>query len=437
MKYLSICSGIEAASVAWHPLGWEPLGFSEIMPFPNALLEQRWPAVPNFGNMLHHGQWTNSIRPRLIVAGTPCQAFSVAGFRRGLDDPRGNLTLGFLGIVEQYRPEWVLWENVPGILYESTGAFGSFLGGLGKLGYGFAYRILDAQYFGVPQRRRRVFVVANLRDWRRAAAVLFEFESMRGDSPPSRGTGQGVAGTLGGSTQSGGFRTTDLDNNGAFIPERSNPLTHRMDKGANTTLDEGQTLIAHPLRAQHCPSHRDDSDTYIAEPVAFDSKGDGVGAGPTAPTLRAMTADGGRMNGGGQLAIAFDTTQLTNPENRSNPQPGAPCHSLAESAKPPALAFSNCGGETNLGLSEEHTPPVTGSNRNPGSVIHDWRVRRLTPIECERLQGFPDGYTQIEWRGKPWHKCPDGHRYKALGNSMAVPVMQWLGRRVELIDSIS
>jgi len=193
MKYISICSGIEAASVAWHSLGWKPLAFSEIEPFPCAVLAHHWPHVPNLGDMTKYENWTTDIRPDLIVGGTPCQAFSVAGLRKGLADPRGNLTLTFLAILARHRPQWVVWENVPGVLSENTGAFGAFLGGLGELGYGFAYRVLDAQYFGVAQRRKRVFVVGYLGDWRPAAAVLFERESLSGDSPPSRSARKGTA----------------------------------------------------------------------------------------------------------------------------------------------------------------------------------------------------------------------------------------------------
>ena len=157
-SFLSVCSGIEAASVAWEPLGWKPCAFAEIEKFPSAVLAHHWPETPNLGDMTKHHEWPNTLRPNLIAGGTPCQAFSVAGLRQGLADPRGNLTLTFLSILEQYRPTWVVWENVPGVLSDKTGAFGAFLGGLGELGYGFAYRVLDAQFFGVAQRRRRVFV---------------------------------------------------------------------------------------------------------------------------------------------------------------------------------------------------------------------------------------------------------------------------------------
>ncbi|MEO0781936.1 MAG: DNA (cytosine-5-)-methyltransferase [Pseudomonadota bacterium] len=246
MIYGSVCSSIEAATMAWHSLGWEPEFFSEIDRFPSAVLAHHYPNVPNLGDMTNFKEWKIDRPIYLLVGGTPCQSFSVAGLRKGLDDPRGNLMLTYLALTRHFNPRWIVWENVPGVLSSNEGRdFGAFLTGLGKLGYGFAYRVLDAQYvrtrffpWAVPQRRRRVFVVGYLGDWRRAAAVLFEPESLR----------------------------------------------------------------------------------------------------------------------------------------------------------------------------------------------------RLTPRECERLQGFPDDFTLIPYRGKPADKCPDGPRYKALGNSMAVNVMHWIGERIEWIE---
>ena len=211
MKYLSVCSGIEAASVAWHPLGWTPVAFAEIEKFPSAVLAHRYPSVPNLGDMTKFKDWPDAAID-VLVGGTPCQSFSVAGLRQGLADPRGNLCLTFLAIADKYRPEWLLWENVPGVLSSDGGRdFGAFLGGLGQLGYGWSYRVLDAQYvrvdgFGraVPQRRRRVFVVGNLRDWRRSAAVLFERESLHGNTAPRRETGQGTSGYA--ESSIGGYR---------------------------------------------------------------------------------------------------------------------------------------------------------------------------------------------------------------------------------------
>jgi DNA (cytosine-5)-methyltransferase 1 len=190
MKYLSLFSGIEAASVAWEPLGWEPMAFAEIEPFPCAVLAERFPYVPNLGDVSKI-DWSAFVeehgRPDVLIGGSPCQSFSVAGLRKGMADPRGNLMLEYLRAVDETNPKWVIWENVPGVLSADGGrAFGTLLGALVEIGYGFAYRVLDAQFYGVAQRRRRVFVVGCLGDWRGAASVLFERESLRWDSPSSR-----------------------------------------------------------------------------------------------------------------------------------------------------------------------------------------------------------------------------------------------------------
>jgi DNA (cytosine-5)-methyltransferase 1 len=321
--------------VAWGALGWEAVGFSEIEAFPSAVLRHHYPAVPNLGDMTKYQEWEIE-RPDVLVGGTPCQSFSVAGLRKGLADPRGNLALVYCGILDRFRPKWFVWENVPGVLSSGGGRdFGSFLGAVAELGYGFAYRVLDAQFFGVPQRRRRVFVVGYLGDWRPAAAVLFERESLRRDTAPSREAGQKPAPTVG--TGAPFSRTGNGSEADALQPYAvANCLTARMHKGINSTLDEGQTPVV-----------------AIGLDEEQNARVDGFG------TLKA------RMDGGG----------------------------------------------------------FEGSVMTPAMV-----VRRLTPVECERLQGFPDGYTNIPWRGKP--ESPDGPRYKALGNSMAVPVMRWIGERI-------
>ena len=279
MRYLSVCSGIEAATVAWHPLGWKPAAFAEIEKFPSKVLAHHYPHVPNLGDMTNFKEWEiGSID--LLVGGTPCQSFSVAGLRKGLDDPRGNLMLTFLAIAKRFSPRWLVWENVPGVLSSNGGRdFGSFLGGLAHCGYGFGYRVLDAQYFGVAQRRRRVFVVGCLGDWRRAAAVLFERNSLSGNPAPVyarlRGRGKTLVGCL--STRTGAYDRQELD------------------------------------------------------------------------------------------ALIYDYEATT--------------------------------------------------------------VRVLMPLEQERLQGFPDNYTNIP-------NAADGPRYKALGNSMAVPVMRWIGKRIQMVEDI-
>jgi len=505
MHYLSVCSGIEAASQAWHQLGWTPVAFSEIEPFPSALLAHHYPHVPNRGDMTKFKEWPND-PVDLLVGGTPCQAFSVAGLRKGLADPRGNLALTFLGIADKYRPKWIVWENVPGVLSSNGGRdFGSFLGALVELGYGFAYRVLDAQFFGVPQRRRRVFVVACLGDWRRPAAVLFEPDCLHGNPPPSREARKAVA--------AGTLRGTD---GGSDVDHAS--AGHLIASGKQWPVDVAPTLNAsfgdkqgledqHALNGGDCSylpeislclnaggMGRQDYETETLIGGVFDvahaPRGEGVDA-----------SEDGTGRGTPLVPVCFDTTQITNAANYSNPKPGDPCHPLAAGAHPPAIAFDSrqdCVSSEHvfgsLGSSSPQAQAVAfalrgreegaqpeihgegdsvgalragsgGSSRDYVSVAYGVRtantssngwgvqtecthtldraspptvattsaVRRLTPTECERLQGFPDGYTQVPVRGKP---AADGPRYKALGNSMAVPVMRWIGERIRIVDAL-
>lgn len=453
MIFGSVCSGIEATSVAWSPLGWRAAWLSEIEPFPSAVLAQRHPTVPNLGDMTCFKEWPDAAID-LLVGGTPCQSFSVAGLRKGLADPRGNLMLTYLAIAERFAPRWLVWENVPGVLSSNGGRdFGTLLGGLAELGYGFAYRVLDAQYIrvesharAVPQRRRRVFVVGYFGDWRPPAAVLFERESLRGHSPPSRKAGQGVAPTLAARTRGGGGLGTDFDCDGGLIPGVARALTT-----SNQRIDaESETLlVAHTLRAK-----------------GFDASEDGTGRGtPLVPVVQpytlairgragehqlefrqdgtanaVLTPNGGRA-GIGVGAIAFDTTQITSRGNYSNPKPGDPCHPLAAGAHAPAIAFDyKASGQNGFGIgdvaSTMRSMGNASSNQNGGghqAVAYGAGVRRLTPRECERLQGFPDDYTAIEVKGKP---AADGPRYKALGNSMAIPPMRWIGERIQQVDDL-
>jgi DNA (cytosine-5)-methyltransferase 1 len=382
MNYISVCSGIEAATTAWHHLDWEPLAFSEIEPFPSAVLAHHWPDVPNLGDMTKHNEWTIRDTVDLLVGGTPCQSFSVAGLRKGLRDSRGGLMLTYLEIAQRFRPRWIVWENVPGVLSSNGGRdFGSFLGALVELGYGFAYRVLDAQWFGVPQRRRRVFVVGCLGDATSAAKVLFESESVRRDSPPSRKAREVAPTSPSRSTASGKFTFPCLMANAGSKLWLGNQeaLTGDFHILEPRTPEGGNPLpaIAYSIRLANTSSNG----WGIQEEVTHTLD---CTAGP---------------------AIAFDTTQATSPSNYSNPKPGDPCQPLAAGAHSPAVATQQA-------------------------------VRRLTPTECERLQGFPDDHTLIPWRNKPADQCPDGPRYKALGNSMAVPVMRWIGERIHKINTL-
>lgn len=459
MKFLSVCSGIEAASVAWNPLGWEAVAFSEIEPFPCAVLAHHYPNVPNLGDMTKYKDWPDYAID-LLCGGTPCQSFSVAGLRKGLDDPRGNLMLTFGAIAAKYRPQWLVWENVPGVLSSNGGRdFGAFLGMLGQLGYGFAYRVLDAQYFGVAQRRRRVFVVACLGDWRSAAAVLFERHSLQGHPAPSREAGQAVArgveiGTAGG-------RFTDL-NPTLDARAKDGPVRNQLE---GAVLQEVGTLcvstgqagaeIGAEIGADMAPTLNCNHEApYIAHTLrgeGFDASEDGTGRGtPLVPVigwdndLNASTeqmgtllkgGDGGRHEGV-MVPVAFDTTQITSAANRSNPQAGDPCHPLAAGAHAPSIAYttklhntqSNQAGK----VYEEYATSLDRSSPPP-ALLTAMQVRRLTPVECERLQGFPDGYTAIPWRKKPASECPDGPRYKALGNSWATTNARWIGERINAV----
>lgn len=460
MKYLSVCSGIEAATVAWHPLGWTPAAFSEIEPFPSSVLAHHYPSVPNLGDMTKFKDW-NHYDIDVLVGGTPCQSFSVAGLRKGLDDPRGNLMLTYLAIADRYQPEWLVWENVPGVLSSNGGKdFGTFLGGLAELGYGFAYRVLDAQHFGVPQRRRRVFVVGCLGDWRRAAAVLFERHSLQGHPAPRRQSGKGFThDTAPCLTSSGRGVERGGDTRG------QDPVIAVEAFGGNNTSGPIDVATARNACASASASGRMDfeSETFITHTLrgeGFDASEDGTGRGtPLVPVSYGIRTANTSSNGWGiqeeaihtldramgvavAQAIPFDTTQITSAANYSNPKPGDPCHPLAAQAHVPAIDFDcKASGQSGFGVGEiASTMRAMGhssSHQNGGghqSVMTGMQVRRLTPMECERLQGFPDFYTAVPHRGKP---AADGPRYKALGNSMAVPCMHWIGSRIQAVESIA
>ena len=421
MRYLSVCSGIEAASVAWHPLGWQPVGFAEIEKFPAAVLAHHFPAVPNLGDMTRYEEWPDEPID-LLVGGTPCQSFSVAGLRAGLADPRGNLMLTYGAIAAERRPRWLVWENVPGVLSSNRGQdFASFLSLLGQLGYGWAYRVLDAQYVrvdgfhrAVPQRRRRVFVVGYLGDWRRAAAVLFDRASLSGDSPPRREAGK-VAPTIPARSLGGGGLGTDFDCDGGLIEANSGNVGYCLTASAQQSLDaetETETLIAvaHALRGAGFDASEDGPGRGTPlVPMAFDCKGTEVqfATDGSHPPLRSMGHADSHQNAGGHAAVAYAIQERAVSENPDN--------------GPQGKGYADGVAYT---LEARHHVQAAAT---------PWAVRRLTPTECERLQGFPDGWTDIPWRGKPG--APDGPRYKALGNSMAVNVMRWIGRRIEMVDA--
>jgi len=381
MRYSTLCSGIESPTVAWAPIGWTPVWYSEIETFPCALLRHYYPQVPNLGDMTCiHDHETYKTQPvDIICAGTPCQSFSLAGLRGGMADPRGNLTLHFLRVLAERRPRWVVWENVPDIMsswtdveigkkgqIRQTNDFDTFLAGLRQVGYSVAWRILDAQYFGLAQRRERLFVVGYFGDdWRPPYAVLSDPSCLSGHPAPGRCAGQSVA-----ALTASGVGTCGADDNQARAGHLvvSPPVTSKWAKGVGGySGDETQNLVVGTLTG--CMNDKWGSNQWVDQAHYVIS--------PVADTL---TANWHKSGG------------------------------------------SCAGTRTGKGLI------------NP--VIYRHGIRRLTPLECERLQGFPDNYTRIPYRNKPSENCPAAPRYRAIGNAMPVPVMAWIGRRIDFVNKL-
>lgn len=539
MKYGSVCSGIEAATVAWAPLGWKAAWFAEIEKFPSAVLAARWPEVSNLGDMTKIAAAVRAGEveaPDILVGGTPCQAFSIAGLRNGLADARGQLTLSYVELadaIDDKRREAgeeeaiIVWENVPGVLSSKDNAFGCFLAGLAgedeaiepgdrpaagknnqfwrwskKAGqhiaawpqrgcvYGpqraLAWVVRDAQYFGVAQRRKRVFVVASARTGFDPAEVLFEFDGLRRDTPPSRSTGKAVAaltargvGTCGADDNQaqashliafGGGNTSGSIEVAACLTAKGQRIDFEVETFAvhGTQDPDVNKEFAHTIGRN---SGRENAC------IAFSYKDHGADASfDLAPTIRAGNHDTSHANSGQPPAIAFAENsqgqvrlqngdgQITGPLSTGGGKPGQEYPAVALSV---ALrgrdggATAELGGETagtlrasTGGGDKAHVIAIAGNTigRSPSNggngtgyseeigytltktdqhgVAYGMQVRRLTPVECERLQGFPDNHTLISWRGKDAAECPDGPRYKAIGNSMAVPVMRWIGERI-------
>jgi DNA (cytosine-5)-methyltransferase 1 len=529
MRYLSLFSGIEAATVAWKPLGWKPLGFAEIAKFPSAVLKYHYPDVPNFGNVENFKEWPDLGTVDVVVGGSPCQSFSVAGLRKGMDDPRGNLALVYLGVANRYRPKWIVYENVPGLLSSNKGRdFGSFLGAMGELGYGWAYRVLDTQYvrvdgFGraIPQRRRRVFVVGYLGDWRRAAAVLFDRESLLGNSPPRREAGQGTSHDVVPSLTASGVgvrRAGDIRGQDPVVAMATGQAgaeitTHGEDP--TLTCNHEAPIVAHALRGE-----------------GFDASEDGTGRGtPIVPVMQpynvtpsnsnkdynarpaehaqALTTGGGAPSArGGDIIVSPVAYAIQERAVSENPDSGpdgkgfsatVAAYTLEARSSVQAVAF-DCKAGANTGFAigdipgalrgdghggghaaiafsskdygadaDEGVAPTlramnhSDSHANGGgqvAVATQWAVRRLIPLECERLQGFEDNYTRIPEKTFPskprglhflrypdlydenpdgtWTRfAADGPRYKSIGNSHSGNLMRWLGRRIDMVEALS
>lgn len=477
MKYGSVCSGIEAASKAWEPLDWKPAWFSEIEPFPSAVLAHHWPEVTNLGDMT---KIADAVRagdveaPDVLVGGTPCQAFSIAGLREGLSDDRGQLTLSYVELAnaidakrrERGEPESIIvWENVPGVLSSKDNAFGCFLAGLagesselqpagGKWTHAgcvsgpervIAWRVLDAQFFGVAQRRRRVFVVASARRGFDPAAVLFELDSVRRDSAPRRESQPEIARNVGDRSKVGSHwdnpanpdPTLNQSNNIGGIGASNQELFSQRGSGI-ISMAHGQAG-AEIKTDNSAPTLTCNHEAPIA---AYGIPGNWIGRAPenggnatepmhdVAPCLTVADRHGvayGFKGGQGSKAggIGFAEEQAPTLTSASSGTNLAPTICIQHAS----IGRHDAAGPQGKGYQEDVA--FTQDSRSSADVVqYGMQVRRLTPIECERLQGFPDNHTLIGWRGKDADECPDGPRYKAIGNSMAVPVMRWIGERI-------
>jgi len=501
MRYLSLFSGIEAASTAWEPLGWTPVAFAEIDAFPSELLKQRYPHVPNLGDVsaITEAQIAALGLIDLVIFGSPCQDLSVAGKREGMAGERSGLFHEAVRLLRIARDRcgcrWGLWENVPGAFSSNTGrdfaavveslsgarvdvpedGWGSEGVALGWEGF-LEWAVLDAQWFGLAQRRERVFALVDFGDWASRPPVLLESDRLRGNLALRRETRKDVAGSLAARTQGGGGLGTDFELDGGLAV--ASALTRagghhgysspRGDGSDNLIVGQafggnncsGPIDVATALNACHTGSGRQDfeSETFIA----FDC----YNQAETGDVSHTLQSAGGRQNR--MPVIAFDTTQITSATNRSNPCPGDPCpgdpcHPLAAGGHAPAIAFHNrqdpdvsgdvshpIGAKDNgMAIAFQERGRADGRSLEIGGEVADaltasadggraqernvltpsMSVRRLTPLECERLQGFPDDHTLIPMRGKP---ATDTPRYKALGNSMAVPVIAWIGRSLQL-----
>ncbi len=457
MKYATICSGIGAPEAAWADIWGPPVFTSEIEPFPSAVLKHHMPDVPNYGDMTKYKEWPDH-ELDVLIGGTPCQSFSVAGLRRSLEDDRGNLTITFLGLVRRYQPRFTVWENVPGVLNTPDNAFGQFISGL--VGFdselhptggrwtsaGFvigpervaAWRILNAEHFGVPQRRRRVFVIASPRDMGFASCqILFEPEGVQGNIKKGGEAGEDVASytpsNIGGYSEGcGTLRAEGGDCGGGSETIIAKPLlSHGGPQGRHNPTDENYVVFT-----QEQEPKREGGDkkahtlgTYNGRKqcVAINARQD-----PISIEDKALPLD---QKGNTQTVAIQDGREIDKHQNGLGIDEGGPSYTIDQTgAQAVAFTQNQCGDVLTGKVMPSMGTNQNATGRNTPKIHTHSIVRRLTPMECERLQGFPDGYTLIPHRGKP---APDGPRYKALGNSMAVPVVRWIGRRIQMWEDLN
>jgi len=467
MRYLSLFSGIDAASVAWQPLCWRPVAFAEIEPFPCAVLAHHYPDVSNLGDVtaITDSQIATLGHIDVVVGGSPCQDLSVAGRRAGLAGERSSLFHEQIRIFHAARhfcgARWLIWENVPGAFSSNKGrdfacVVGEMAGchidvpadGWGQEGVALGehglleWAVLDAQWFGLAQRRRRVFAVLDTGDWQDRPPILLERDSLRGDTAPRRQARESTAATLGACPPNGGASSdeltaavaptllarsrvgggmgSDFEMDGGLVATASNTPYRYISFGEYTSAETASTLKAR--------DNKDATDLIATPPtIVFQCHGGSVGE---MGTLRAT----GNVQSGVPFTLSVQGSQ--DPETlvdqahtlgRNQGQENV-IYTLAERGRADghALEYRNDGTANAL-----LTPNGGRAGMGVGAIAHGPTVRRLTPSECERLQGFPDDYTRIPWRGKPADQCPDGPRYRALGNSMAVPVMRWIARQID------
>ena len=448
MKYISVFSGIEAASCAFEPLGMEPIAFSEVDKHASAVLAAHYPGIPNFGDITKADWKPYRGKVDLVVGGSPCQSFSIAGKREGLKGESG-LMYEFIRCVREVRPRWFLWENVPGALSSEHGAaFGQLLHEMADGGgYGCAWRVLDAQFFGVAQRRRRLFLVGRAGNgFREACQVLFEPDCVPGNSASSKAKRAELAARAGRSPRAAGFCNAAVKAGSiGYEPEQHPTLragSNLASTGAVIALQsDGSTSLG-----SNGNGFQTDGSAYTLNcidrqsvAIAANQRGEVRFDGTDGQTVGAIPATRSGKQFQGVLCMTSGQANAEVGEDVGTTL-SARQYNARQYKDPPITVVTRCGcdGGGKGALASENVS-LTLSTRNEQSLFDPndgprYVVRRLTPVECERLQGFPDNWTRVPYRGRSSEECPDGPRYKAIGNSMAVPVMRWIGRRMQEVD---